>query len=221
MRNLLRNLIAGKGRKDQDDSGSKVITAADRVRLADEMAQALEQKSQGEKPPTPMLSSHRRRKAHREFNSLALIFAKNDSDYEFRRGQQTVAILNLISKPKYGDQQWNLIVDGNSYELAVDHINFYLRLDREIVASASKRLFLSVFNIVWGFEKYQLKPRFFLSRKFALLRGGRKVGSIAWEQSDSVNNTIDIPDEIELAVQIFITWLVMYVDLHMRSDQNA
>ena len=59
MRNLLRYL--GVGKSEQDDSGSKVVTAAERVRRADEMAQAHEQKSRAEpvlahsvkEPPTP------------------------------------------------------------------------------------------------------------------------------------------------------------------------
>ena len=57
MRNLLRYL--GVGKSEQDDSGSKVITAADRVRLADERAQALEQVSQAEETSEPVPARER------------------------------------------------------------------------------------------------------------------------------------------------------------------
>ncbi len=54
LRRPFRDLIARKGKIEQDDSGSKVITAADRVRLADELAQAHEQKSRAEEASEPV-----------------------------------------------------------------------------------------------------------------------------------------------------------------------
>lgn len=135
--------------------------------------------------------------------------------YEFRRGEMPVANLRLITvRAAFGDEQWRLDMEGSCYELAVDISDFYLRLDNEVVASASKRLFRHAFDIVWGPKQYKLKSKgWAFWKKFQLLEGDRKIGSISWHTSKKVNDAIDIPDEISTDVQVFMTWLVMYTQL--------
>jgi len=132
-------------------------------------------------------------------------------EYEIRRGKTPVAILKESGSLDIGADHASIIIDGSSYELSRARHKFCLRLDSKVVASATKRIFRRVFDVVWGLKAYKLKQTSIFSTTFAVFESDRAIGSIIWLGVNNPNfdDIIDLPDEIGLEVQIFLTWLVI------------
>jgi hypothetical protein len=132
-------------------------------------------------------------------------------EYEIRRGKTPVAILRESGSLDIGADHASIIIDGSSYELSRALRKFCLRLDSKVVASATKRIFRRVFDVVWQHKHFTLKQTSFFSTTFAVLEGDQAVGSINWLGVNNPNfdDTIDLPDRIGLEVQIFMAWLVI------------
>ncbi len=132
-------------------------------------------------------------------------------EYEIRRGTTTVATLIDSGRMNVFPKHASIIIDGKTFELSAKLNDHYLRIDNEVVASATKRTFRRVYDVVWGFREYEFRRPSLLSAKFVLLKGNQEVGSITWE-GDPVpgsNGTISLPDDIDVEVQLLLTWLVM------------
>lgn len=68
--------------------------------------------------------------------------------------------------------------------------------------------FSRTFEIRHEGQQYVLRKASFFGRGFVLLKGDRQVGSVSRMALFSRSALIDLPDELPLAVQVFITWLV-------------
>ena len=140
---------------------------------------------------------------------FAMDSATAGGEYEIRRGQTPVAVLKAL----VGVAPASIIIDGSSYKLWKAGNKFRLRLDGKDVASATRPSFSfrRVFDVVWELKAYKLKQTPIFSNKFAVLEGDRAIGSIFWANVDNskLDQFIDLPDEIGLEVQIFMTWLLI------------
>ncbi len=88
--------------------------------------------------------------------------------------------------------------------------DFLLRGSGTTVARARKpSAFRRTFLVEHEGQHYVLRKRSFFGRAFVLLRGDREVGSVSRVALFSRSAAIDLPADLPLAVQLFITWLVL------------
>jgi hypothetical protein len=130
-------------------------------------------------------------------------------DYEIFESGSLVAKLELAWLRERG----TLRLQGGTFEIGRDglaHGAFYLRKDGETIVSATKpSLFFRAFDIVLGQARYRLEAAALFGRTFVLREGRRVVGSIKPLRLFSRNAAVDLPVELPLEVQVFITWLVV------------
>jgi hypothetical protein len=140
-------------------------------------------------------------------------------DFEVFDGDTFVALLDLSWLRERGE----MILHERRFEIGREGIlsgDFKLWDDGDTVASATKpSVLFRCFVVRFDGHEYTLRARSPLTRRFVLLSGERVVGSIAPDHPFTRRMSIDLPDEIPLEVQVFITWLV--VILWRRQHNSA
>ncbi len=124
---------------------------------------------------------------------------------------RTVAVLKAgVASFAIGGQAYTVTNTG------VFAPTFELWLDGERVASAAQAALVNRYAVDCAGKAWRLNAVGLTGRKFALLDGKVRVGAISpkWRNPYS-ETTVDLPKEIPIEVQIFLTWIVAR---HWDSD---
>ena len=78
-----------------------------------------------------------------------------------------------------------------------------------VVRAVKPSAFTRTFEIETKQGRYTLKPESTFKRKFILLHGDRQIGSVSPNGAFTRKATIDLPENMSLAEQVFIFWLVL------------
>lgn len=76
-------------------------------------------------------------------------------------------------------------------------------------AEQAKKLFSREFLIRYEGRELTLRPRGMFSRAFALLEGGREIGSLSADNIFTRKATADLPGELPILLRMFIVWLML------------
>lgn len=131
------------------------------------------------------------------------------SEYRVLENNATVAIIDLSWWREAGE----LTVGGSTYRVYREGLMsgpFVLESGGAIIARAEKpRAFYRSFLVEHDEKEYTLEAESALYRKFVLSEGGERIGSVYPEHALTRKAVVDFPEEIPLAVRIFMFWLVM------------
>jgi hypothetical protein len=119
-----------------------------------------------------------------------------------------VAELNLTAWRERG----SLIIGGREHQMSRTSLTgpFVLTLDDAEVAQAVKlSVFRYEFTITHAGAEYTLKRVSTWRRQFDLLQGDQKLGSVAPLSLLSRRAKIDLPYNLDLALQGFVAWLTL------------
>ena len=86
---------------------------------------------------------------------------------------------------------------------------FSLEADGEVIAAATKRAMVRYFSVRCGSGEYVLRAVSPFTRRFVVERNGIAVGGIGPEHPFTRRSNIDLPEEIDIAEEIFMFWLVI------------
>lgn len=87
---------------------------------------------------------------------------------------------------------------------------FVLESNGNVLARAEKpSAFSRRIVLHYSGTRYELKPRHVLSRTFQLLKGTAVVGALSPKGLPSRRMDIDLPEELPLAVRVFVVWLTV------------
>lgn len=78
--------------------------------------------------------------------------------------------------------------------------------------------FAPVINLVYGTNKYQLKPASPLSKKFILQQQQKSLGVIYPKNILDRQAIIDLPTDLSLDFKCFVTWMVLW--FWRQSERN-
>ena len=125
--------------------------------------------------------------------------------------------------PSFLREAAELTIQGSSYSLYREGLMsgaFILKSGSSILARALKpsALYRS-FQVEQGAKQYTLEAETVLSKRFVLFEGGVRVGAVYPERALTRKAVVDFPDEIPLAVRVFMFWLVLI--LWNRSDSGS
>ena len=125
--------------------------------------------------------------------------------------------------PSYFREAAELTIRGSTYSLYREGLMsgaFVLKSGGSVLARAVKpsALYRS-FQVEYRGKQYTLEAKTVWSKKFVLSEGGVRVGAVYPERALTRKAVVDFPDEIPLAVKVFMFWLVMI--LWNRSDTAA
>ena len=86
---------------------------------------------------------------------------------------------------------------------------FLLEAKSGVIARADKpHVFLRSFEVEYDGGKYILEAESAMMRKFVLRNGETEIGSIYPEHAFTSRAIVDLPEEMPLAVRLFLFWLV-------------
>jgi hypothetical protein len=131
------------------------------------------------------------------------------SDYKLLENDTTVTII---------DSSWwreaaELTIKGSIYRVYREGLmsgSFVLEGGGSILARAEKpSAFYRSFLVEHGGKKYTLEAESAMLRKFVLSEGGQQIGSVYPEHALTRKAVVAFPEEIPLAVRVFMFWLVM------------
>ncbi len=112
----------------------------------------------------------------------------------------------------WSGERAELRVEGIRYEVSREGWlsgRFVMTSDLGVLAVAEKpSAFFRSFVVQYGNRRFQLKALALSTRGFGLTEGSTRVGTIEpafWSRT----TTIDLPDDIDLPVQVFMFWLVL------------
>jgi len=140
------------------------------------------------------------------------------SDYKLLENDTTVTII---------DSSWwreaaELTIKGSTYRVYREGLmsgSFVLEGDGSILARAEKpSAFYRSFVVEHGGKKYTLEAESAMFRKFVLSEGGQQIGSVYPEHALTRKAVVAFPEEIPLAVRVFMFWLVMIL---WKRDSDA
>jgi len=125
--------------------------------------------------------------------------------------------------PSYFREAAELTIKGSTYSLYREGLMsgaFILKTGDSILARALKpsALYRS-FQVEQAGKQYTLEAEAVLSKRFVLSEGGVRVGAVYPERALTRKTVVDFPEEIPLAVRVFMFWLVMI--LWNRSDSGS
>ena len=96
---------------------------------------------------------------------------------------------------------------------------FILEYNGQEVARAQKpSAFLRSFAVSYRGRRFKLQAASPVVREFRLIENDRPVGTVRPENAFTRKAVIDLPDSIELPVQIFLAWLVLVL---WKRDQES
>jgi hypothetical protein len=99
---------------------------------------------------------------------------------------------------------------------------FFVEWEGKTLASAIKPSWLfQRFTISVGEDKYQLRSRSIFTRAFDLIHNGRTIGSLEAQSWFKRSVRVDLPQELPLPVQVFITWLVLVMWRRQQANGSS
>ena len=134
-------------------------------------------------------------------------------DYKLLEGDTVVAIIDVSCWREAGE----LNVKGASYRVYREGLmsgafilEGLLETGGQIRARAEKPSALHrSFLVEHGGRQYTLEAESAFLRKFVLAEGGQLRGSVYPESAFTRSAVVDFPEELPLAVRVFMFWLVM------------
>ncbi|MDX6443946.1 MAG: hypothetical protein QOH71_1020 [Blastocatellia bacterium] len=140
------------------------------------------------------------------------------SDYKLLENDATVAVINSSWWREAGE----LTIKGSTYRVYREGAMggaFVLESGGAILARAEKpSAFYRSFLIEHDGKKYTLEAESAMFRRFVLSEGGQPRGSVYPESSFTRKAVVAFPEDIPLAVRVFMFWLVMIL---WKRDSNA
>lgn len=140
-------------------------------------------------------------------------------DFRLEREGEPIADLDVST---WGTRA-GVRVDGVDYEMRREGLlsgDFVLEANGQTLARAEKPSALrSVFELSLGPRRYTMKKRSFFSSGFALLDGGRELGSLHRRGLLQRRVEIRLPDDWPVAAQVFVFWLAHII--WSREDAAA
>ena len=140
--------------------------------------------------------------------------------YKLLENNTTIAIVDLSNWREAGE----LTIKGSTYRVYREGLMsgaFLLEDDTGSILSRAEKpsaLYRS-FLVEHGGRTYTLEAESTWFRKFILSEGGMQIGSVYPEHSMTRKSVVELPDEIPLAVRVFMFWLVMI--LWKRASDSA
>lgn len=95
---------------------------------------------------------------------------------------------------------------------------FTLENEGQELARAEKGAFIRSFSVSYRDRKFKLKAASPIGREFILSENGQPVGHVKPEGAFTRKAIIDLPEDIELPVRIFMAWLVFVL---WKRDEEA
>jgi hypothetical protein len=89
---------------------------------------------------------------------------------------------------------------------------------REMARAEKPSAFLRSFDVTYGNRQFKLQAASAVVREFRLSENNEPVGTVRPENALMRKAVIDLPDSIELPVQIFLAWLVLVL---WKRDQKS
>jgi hypothetical protein len=132
-------------------------------------------------------------------------------DYKLLRGDLCFAQLGFAWHGTRGE----VIVDREVFEVGREGFmsgQFTLSRRGKVHASATKPSALQRrFEVSHEGREYELEARSWFDRKFVLRENGCEIGAIRTVQLLSRKAVIDLPPDMPVEVQVFVTWLVLFL----------
>jgi hypothetical protein len=136
-------------------------------------------------------------------------------DYELFEGDRTVAYID-VSTSWYGDSG-EFLVGGETYKVYRlpngEHSgNLVLEFKESILAQAEESVFIRSYEVEYSDQHYTLKAALPILRlrKFLLLKGNERIGTIFPDSTFTKKASIDLPPMIPLCIKTFIFWIVVH-----------
>ena len=140
-------------------------------------------------------------------------------DFNVTEGSKPVAEIDL----SWWREKGVLTIDGVSYTVYRERLmggEFKLESAGSVLARAEKpSAFRRTFVIKHRDRHYTLKAKSAFRRAFVLMQGDREVGFLSPDGLFTRSASVHLPEELPLAVQIFITWLAII--LWKRESETA
>ena len=95
---------------------------------------------------------------------------------------------------------------------------FVEHIGRALATAEKPSAFLRRFVVTVEDETYELAARSAFHRGFVLRRRGQRVGSVEPNSLFSRSARTDLPQQLSLPVQIFMTWLVLVLWKRQRNS---
>ena len=153
---------------------------------------------------------------------LLELVPKNWYSWNFDILQNGGAVAQIQKMSSWKDRG-EVEIEGVSYELSRERLmsgEFLLRRNGSMIAHASKPSVLrNLFDVEYGGRRYTLKKASWLGRAFVLMEEEREVGSVRPVSIFGRRAEVALPDEIPLAVGVFLVWLVLI--LWRREQKNS
>ena len=140
-------------------------------------------------------------------------------DFTVSEGSKPVADIDV----SWWREKGVLTVDGAGYTVYREGLmsgDFILESAGSVLARAEKpSAFRRTFIIKHRDRHYTLKARSAFRKSFVLLQGDKEIGFIAPESWFHRGASVHLPEDLPLAVQVFITWLAIL--LWKRESEAA
>jgi uncharacterized protein YxjI len=158
--------------------------------------------------------------AHRKVQMLdAIPNSMLSWSYTIYQREEAIAILDAALFRERAE----FTIDGCAYSLNRESIfrgTFVLQSNGQVLASAKKSsVFNRRFEVDIDGKILELRPTSIWGRRFELLENNRSVGHIGPVGWFTRRATVELPDALPRAVQIFIFWLVLI--LWRRAASSA
>jgi hypothetical protein len=142
------------------------------------------------------------------------------ADYKVLENDDVIAIIGLSLLREAGE----LNIKGSAYRVYRERLlsgAFIIEANGAMLARAEKpSAFYRSFIVEHEGRKYTLEAESVWTRKFVLSEAGRQIGAVYPEHCMTRKAVIDFPEEIPLAVRLFMFWLVMIL-WKRASDASA
>lgn len=139
-------------------------------------------------------------------------------DHDILDGAERVARLDVAWIRERG----RIEIRGMTYEIGrrgvVNPVFYLLEEGRTLVEARKPRWYRRRFEIEVGSRHYELAARSVFRRSFDLRFEGDVVGTIAPRGIFTRKIRIDLPDELPIELQVFMTWLVVILWRRARSS---
>lgn len=142
-------------------------------------------------------------------------------NFEIRDRNEIVATI----KPSWFSESSDIEIGPDSYKAYREGLldgAFLFELNDTLIAKAEKpSAFNRSFEIEHQDQFYTLEAESLLSKDFILYRGANEIGRITADSTFSHEASIDLPDNIDLPIKVFMFWLVILLWKRAASSSGS
>ena len=140
--------------------------------------------------------------------------------YEILEGGRVLTTVNI----RWFREAGSFRLDGERYSVGRRGLMFgafFLEGPDAVLATADKpSAFFRRFVVQVGDDVYELAARSAFLRAFDLRLGRRRVGSVEPKSIFTRSARADLPDDLPVPVQVFLTWLVLLLWKRQRKPSS-